>query len=94
MNWSMNLLSVDDIVLPYEIVDIETAEEDSEEGVEAKRPRKELREYPEDFFDGDGRYEKQYWFRNPIIKLNHYDGGPSNEEIFSSANPYGKNPFE
>jgi len=89
VQWSMNLIGVDDIVLPYEIVDIEADEEGAE-----KFPPKEPREYPEDFFDGDGGYERQYWFRNPIIKLSHYDGGPSNVEIFNSTNPYGRNPFE
>jgi len=81
----MNLLGVNDVVLPYEIVD--QAEHAGE------RVEKEPREYPEDFFNGDGYYERQYWFRNPIIKLNHYDGEPEDSNIFDTPNPYGVDPF-
>ncbi len=86
MNWDFNNLKVIDVVLEYEVVAVE-----EKEGGDVQSNKKE-KEYPPDFFDGDGGYEKQYWFRNPVIKLSHYDEEKPSGSGFH-PNPYATDPF-
>ena len=79
-------LDIQDIALEYKILDV--AEEVNTEATAVGEDAEKKVEI------ADNEYEEQYWFRNPLIKLNHYDGESGGIGFGAVPSPYAKNPFQ